>query len=112
LRLLQQRFATFSYSNGHISNKSHKATTFVESAASNIANAIQQSFLVAISGIQGGISAANKIPGINIPTPSLSPPDMSSLESLTLPTTFQDELSNLSSQLPTLDDLRQALDSL
>ncbi|KAJ7937575.1 hypothetical protein B0H13DRAFT_1852545 [Mycena leptocephala] len=84
-----------------------EVTTFIESAANSIANAIQQSFSAAISGIQSAISAANKVPGINIPIPSLSPPDLSSLQSLTLPTTFEDQLNNLNSQLPTLNELRQ-----
>ncbi|KAJ6603980.1 hypothetical protein B0H10DRAFT_2314498 [Mycena sp. CBHHK59/15] len=90
----------------------YNATTFVESAANSVANAIQQSFSAVISGIQSAISAANKVPGINIPTPTLSPPDMSSLQSLTLPTTFEDQLNNLNTKLPTLNELRQIVDNI
>ncbi|KAJ7755607.1 hypothetical protein B0H14DRAFT_3166404 [Mycena olivaceomarginata] len=87
-----------------------EATTFVESAANTIANSIDQSFSAAMSGIQSAISAANKVPGINIPAPSLTPPDLSSLQNLQLPSTFQDQLNNLSS--PTLVELRQIVDNI
>ncbi|KAJ7480381.1 hypothetical protein B0H11DRAFT_2420578 [Mycena galericulata] len=87
-----------------------EATTFVESAANTIANSIDQSFSAAMSGIQSAISAANIIPGINIPAPSLTPPDLSSLQNLQLPSTFQDQLNNLSS--PKLVELRQIVDNI
>ncbi|KAJ7804463.1 hypothetical protein B0H14DRAFT_3774498 [Mycena olivaceomarginata] len=69
-------------------------------------------FSAATSAVQSAISAANRVPGINIPTPNLSPPDLSSLQSLTLPTTLQDQLTNLNNQLPTLDELRQIVDNI
>ncbi|KAF7371861.1 Plasma membrane fusion protein PRM1 [Mycena venus] len=87
-----------------------EATQFVESVANNIGSAIQQSFSSAISGIQSAIDTANRVPGINIPTPTLSPPDMTSLQSLTLPTTFENQLAILNNQLPTLGELRQVID--
>ncbi|KAJ7761301.1 hypothetical protein B0H14DRAFT_3165712 [Mycena olivaceomarginata] len=89
-----------------------EATTVVESAANGIANNIHQTFSAATSAVQSAISAANRVPGINIPTPNLSPPDLSSLQSLTLPTTLQDQLTNLNNQLPTLDELRQIVDNI
>ncbi|KAJ7922629.1 hypothetical protein B0H13DRAFT_1865646 [Mycena leptocephala] len=82
-----------------------EATTFVEAAANNIANTIQQSFSVATSVVQGAISTANKIPGLNIPSPNLSPPDMSSPQSLTLPTTFEDQMDT------PFSDLRAAINA-
>ncbi|KAJ7937674.1 hypothetical protein B0H13DRAFT_1852310 [Mycena leptocephala] len=110
--VVQAGLAVLAAAVAEISNERVKATTFVEPTANSVANAIQQSFSPAISGIQSAISAANKVPGINIPTPTLSPPDMSSLKSLTLPTTFEDQLNNLTSQLPTLNELRQIVDNI
>ncbi|KAJ7711532.1 hypothetical protein B0H14DRAFT_3639357 [Mycena olivaceomarginata] len=109
--VVQAGLAVLAAAVAEISNDWVKAT-FVESAANSVANAIQQSFSAAISGIQSAISTANKVPGINIPTPTLSPPDMSSLQSLTLPATFEDQLNNLNSQLPTLNELRQIVDNI
>ncbi|KAJ6570421.1 hypothetical protein B0H10DRAFT_2353933 [Mycena sp. CBHHK59/15] len=110
--VVQAGLAVLAAAVAEISNGWVKATTFVESAANSVANAIQQSFSAVISGIQSAISAANKVPGINIPTPTLSPPDMSSLQSLTLPTTFEDQLNNLNTKLPTLNELRQIVDNI
>ncbi|KAJ6607542.1 hypothetical protein B0H10DRAFT_1956157 [Mycena sp. CBHHK59/15] len=110
--VVQAGLAVLAAAVAEISNGWVKATTFVESAANSVANAIQQSFSAVISGIQSAISAANKVPGINIPTPTLSPPDMSSLQSLTLPTTFEDQLNNLNTKLPTLNELRQIVDNM
>ncbi|KAK7006940.1 hypothetical protein R3P38DRAFT_3213731 [Favolaschia claudopus] len=87
------------------------ATNLVETTANSIATAIQQSFSAATSALQSAVSAANKFPGVNIPLPAISAPDLSSLQSLSLPTTFEDQLHKLQSQLPQLDELRQIVDN-
>ncbi|KAK7007093.1 plasma membrane fusion protein PRM1, partial [Favolaschia claudopus] len=89
-----------------------EATSFVEATANSIATAIQQLFSAATSALQSAVSAANKFPGVNIPLPPISAPNLSSLQSLSLPTTFEDQLHKLQSQLPQLDELRQIVDNL
>ncbi|KAJ7257964.1 hypothetical protein B0H12DRAFT_465667 [Mycena haematopus] len=79
----------------------------VEAAASGIRTAIQDSVGAANSAIQGLASVAGKF-GISIPT--LSVPDLSSLENVTLPQSFTDSITALNNSLPTFNEFKQIID--
>ncbi|KAJ7594493.1 plasma membrane fusion protein PRM1 [Mycena floridula] len=82
-----------------------------QSAAAGLRTGIQDSINSANSGIQDLINTANKL-GFHFTAPQISVPDLSSLENLTLPTTFQDALTQLNNTLPTFDDLKQKVESV
>ncbi|KAF7356888.1 Plasma membrane fusion protein PRM1 [Mycena venus] len=79
----------------------------VQAAASGIRTAIQDSVGAANSAIQGLASVASKI-GISIPT--LSVPDLTSLENVTLPQSFTDSITALNNSLPTFNELKQTVE--
>lgn len=49
---------------------------------------------------------------LNISVPEFSIPALSSLENVTIPTTFEDSLITLNSSLPTLNDLKEKMDQI
>ncbi|KAF8196767.1 hypothetical protein K438DRAFT_743018 [Mycena galopus ATCC 62051] len=79
----------------------------VEAAASGIRTAIQDSVGAANSAISGLASVAGKF-GISIPT--LTVPDLSSLENVTLPQSFTDSITSLNNSLPTFNEFKQIID--
>ncbi|KAJ7065196.1 hypothetical protein C8F01DRAFT_733724 [Mycena amicta] len=79
----------------------------VQAAAGGIRTAIQDAFGAANSALQDVASVASKI-GISVPT--LTVPDLSSLENVTLPQSFTDSLTALNNTLPSFDDLKQVVD--
>ena len=57
--------------------------------------------------------AINKVnPFGDITAPQISVPSLSALENVTLPSDFEDALEKLNSSLPTLDQIRESIESL
>ncbi|KAJ3839261.1 hypothetical protein F5878DRAFT_582034 [Lentinula raphanica] len=88
----------------------------VQDVASGIATAIQDSISGANSAISSAINAINKVnPFGNISIPQISSPDLSALNNVSLPSSFQDSLNQLNSSIPTFsqlkDDINAILDS-
>ncbi|EGG07065.1 uncharacterized protein MELLADRAFT_85972 [Melampsora larici-populina 98AG31] len=58
------------------------------------------------------IKTLDKIPGVKIPQPNLQIPDLTALQNVKVPTGLSDALTQLNSSLPTLNELRDALDKV
>lgn len=91
-------------------------SSFVTSSLDSLRTGIQNDIASANNVIQSAVSGINKlIPSflnLQLSVPTFDIPSLSSLQNVTLPTTFQDSLTKLNSSLPTLDDVRQSLDNL
>lgn len=59
-----------------------------------------------------GINKVTSLVNVNLDVPQFSIPALSSLENVTIPTTFEDDLIKLNSSIPSLDELRDAIDNL
>ncbi|KAF7298887.1 Plasma membrane fusion protein PRM1 [Mycena indigotica] len=81
----------------------------VQAAAGGLRTVIQDSFGAANSALQDVAKVASKI-GISIPT--LSVPDLSSLQNVTLPQSFTDSLTSLNNSLPTFQELKKVVEEL
>ncbi|KAJ7626413.1 hypothetical protein DFH06DRAFT_739804 [Mycena polygramma] len=79
----------------------------VQAAASGIRTAIQDS-VSAANTVLGGLAKVASIAHVTIPT--LSVPDLSSLENVTLPQSFTDSINNLNNSLPTFNELKQTVE--
>ncbi|KAK7031416.1 plasma membrane fusion protein PRM1 [Favolaschia claudopus] len=79
----------------------------VNAAASGIRTVIQDSIGVANKALQGVASVAGKF-GISVPT--ISVPDLSGLENVTLPQSFTDSINNLNNSLPTFNEIKQTVE--
>jgi hypothetical protein len=63
--------------------------------------------------INGAIASINKVnPFGAITAPQITVPSLSALENITLPTTFQDALTQLNSTLPTFADLKDKVEAV
>ncbi|KAJ7693388.1 hypothetical protein B0H17DRAFT_933098 [Mycena rosella] len=78
-----------------------------EAAASGIQTAIQDTVSVASKALQDVGSIASKV-GISIPT--ISVPDLSALDNVTLPQSFTDSITALNNTLPSFDELKQVVE--
>lgn len=91
-------------------------STAVTSTLNAVRTNIQDDVQTANNVIQTAVSGVNKlIPSIlhvSLSVPQFSVPSLSGLQNVTIPQTFQDALTNLNSSLPTLADVRDALDAL
>ena len=93
----------------------HQISDFITSALGTIRTSIQNDVAGANSVIQAAVTTINKatsVVGVNLNVPQFSIPSLNSLNNVTLPTGFEDALIKLNSTLPTLDELRDKLDSM
>jgi hypothetical protein len=81
----------------------------VQAAASGIRTLIQDTFGAANDAL-AAVAKAGKVIGISVPT--LTVPDLSSLENVTLPQSFTDSITALNNTLPTFNELKQAVEQL
>ncbi|KAJ7880354.1 hypothetical protein B0H14DRAFT_3106215 [Mycena olivaceomarginata] len=79
----------------------------VQAAASGIRTLIQDTFGAANDAL-AAVAKAGKVIGISVPT--LTVPDLSSLENVTLPQSFTDSITALNNTLPTFNELKQAVE--
>jgi hypothetical protein len=87
--------------------------TFLTSTFSGIKSTIQDSINSINSAIQTAVNGINDVNPFNdISAPQFNVPDLSVLDNVTLPTTFQDALTNLNNSLPTLDQVRDSIQDL
>lgn len=85
----------------------------IQDVASGISTAIQDSISGANSAITSAIDAINKVnPFGNISIPQISSPDLSALNNVSLPSSFQDSLNQLNSSLPTFSQLKDDINAM
>ncbi|KAJ3934460.1 MAG: hypothetical protein NXY57DRAFT_994238 [Lentinula lateritia] len=85
----------------------------IQDVASGISTAIQDSISGANSAITSAIDAINKVnPFGNISIPQISSPDLSALNNVSLPSSFQDSLNQLNSSLPTFSQLKDDINAI
>ena len=65
-----------------------------------------------ICSAQADLQSVTSVLGVNISVPEFSIPELSSLENVTIPTTFEDSLIKLNNSMPNLDELRTMLNDL
>jgi hypothetical protein len=81
----------------------------VQAAASGIRTAIQDSVSAANTVLQG-LSKVASLAHVTIPT--LSVPDLTSLENVQLPQSFTDSITALNNSLPTFNELKDTVEKL
>lgn len=92
-----------------------KVSDFVNTSLASIRTNIQNDVAGANKVIQAAVSAINKVTSIvnvNLDVPQFTIPSLDALANVTLPTGFEDALTKLNSSLPTLDQLRDKLDTM
>lgn len=87
----------------------------IQAAGTGIKSVIEAS----ISGVNdfistalGGVNDVLSLIGQSIKIPTIGQPDLSALDNVTLPSSFEQGLVNLNSSLPTLDELRTKMDEI
>lgn len=90
-----------------------KFNDFLSSTFSSLRTGIQNDIANANSAIQTAINAINKVnPFGDISVPQFDIPSLSGLQNVTLPSDFETALTSLNSSLPTLDQLRDKVESM
>ncbi|KIK09980.1 hypothetical protein K443DRAFT_671297 [Laccaria amethystina LaAM-08-1] len=87
--------------------------TVLQSVTSSLRTSIQSDIASANSVIQNAINAINKVnPFGNINAPQIAIPSLDALQNVTLPSSFQDALTSLNASIPSVADLKGALESI
>ncbi|TCD62033.1 plasma membrane fusion protein prm1 [Steccherinum ochraceum] len=87
--------------------------SFLTSTFDSVRTGIQNDIGKANSAIQSAVDAINKInPFGDISVPQFDIPSLSGLQNVTLPSDFETALTNLNSSLPTLDQLKDKVESI
>lgn len=87
--------------------------TVLQSVTGSLRTSIQSDIASANSVIQNAINAINKVnPFGNINAPQIAVPSLDALQNVTLPSSFQDALTSLNASIPTVADLKGALESI
>lgn len=84
-------------------------------ALSSLRTEIQQDIQTANNAIASAVKAINTVTSlvnVNLNVPQFDIPSLDGLANIQIPTTFQDQLRNLNSTLPTLEELRDSLDQV
>ncbi|GLB37016.1 hypothetical protein LshimejAT787_0400670 [Lyophyllum shimeji] len=85
----------------------------VKDVANGLRNSIQNDIQSANSVITKAIDAINKVnPFGDITPPQIPVPNLDSLNNISLPSTFQDALTNLNNSLPTVAQLKNEIESI
>ncbi|KAK0455543.1 uncharacterized protein EV420DRAFT_1310765 [Desarmillaria tabescens] len=85
----------------------------VNAAASGIETALNNSISAANSAIDTAVKAVNAVnPFDDITAPTISTPDLSALSNVSLPSSFTDSIDNLNSSLPSVQELKQKIESI
>ncbi|KAF9061293.1 hypothetical protein BDP27DRAFT_1452327 [Rhodocollybia butyracea] len=85
----------------------------VQDVASGLASGIQGSISDANSAISSAINTINKVnPFGNISVPTIPSPDLSALNNVSLPSSFNSSLSQLNASLPTFSQLKADIDAV
>ncbi|KAH8107963.1 hypothetical protein BXZ70DRAFT_1003383 [Cristinia sonorae] len=86
---------------------------FLSSTFNSLRTGIQNDIAKANSVIQSAVDALNKInPFGDITVPQFDIPSLNGLQNVTLPSDFEAALTKLNSSLPTLDQLREKVESI
>ncbi|KII92838.1 hypothetical protein PLICRDRAFT_102852 [Plicaturopsis crispa FD-325 SS-3] len=88
-------------------------TNAVQSTVSGIRTNIQNDVASANSAIQSVVNGLNKLKVFgNVSVPQFNIPSLDALQNVTIPTDFENALISLNSSLPSIDDLKNAIDSI
>lgn len=90
-------------------------STAVTSSLNTIRSSIQNDVAAANSVISSAVSAINKVTSIvnvNLNVPQFNIPSLTLLQNVTIPADFENSLLKLNSSLPTLSELRDAVNSV
>ncbi|KAF9010588.1 hypothetical protein BDQ17DRAFT_931270 [Cyathus striatus] len=83
------------------------------SAANALRSSIQNDITSANSAIQTAINAINKVnPFSDITAPQISVPSLDGLQNVTLPSSIQDALTKLNSSIPSVAELKDAVEDI
>ncbi|KAH7108343.1 hypothetical protein BKA62DRAFT_740102 [Auriculariales sp. MPI-PUGE-AT-0066] len=93
---------------------SKEVTDFIQNTLRTIGDGLQSQISIVNSGINGAIEAINKVGsifggGIDIKPVSI---DLTGLQNINIPNTFTEALVKLNSTIPTLDNVRDAVDKV
>ncbi|KAF9452753.1 hypothetical protein P691DRAFT_803477 [Macrolepiota fuliginosa MF-IS2] len=90
-----------------------EVNSLLQTATSSLKTGIQNDIQSANSAIQSFIDGVNKInPFSDIQAPQISVPSLDGLTNISLPSSFEDALTNLNSSLPTVADLKDKVESI
>jgi hypothetical protein len=64
------------------------------------------------SVLDAAVETVNRLPGVNIAAPQITPPSLDFLNNVTLPSNFLNGLSNLNNSLPTLQELQDRMNGV
>ncbi|KAF5351990.1 hypothetical protein D9756_007622 [Leucocoprinus leucothites] len=85
----------------------------IQSAASGLRTSIQNDVASANNLIKGFVDTVNKAnPFGDIQAPQINVPSLDGLSNLTLPSSFQDNLTKLNASIPTVADLKDKVESI
>ncbi|RDB16658.1 Plasma membrane fusion protein PRM1 [Hypsizygus marmoreus] len=85
----------------------------IKNVTSGLRTSIQNDIASANSVIAGAIDGINKINPFNdITAPQIPVPNLDGLQNIALPPSFEQALTNLNSSLPTVDDLKNKIESI
>ena len=85
-------------------------STFIENTLGGIRTTIQNEISTINNAIKTAVDGINAINPFNdITAPQFDVPDLSSLQNVQLPTDFQDALTRLNSSIPSVDQLKDAI---
>ncbi|QRW00590.1 plasma membrane fusion protein PRM1 [Ceratobasidium sp. AG-Ba] len=90
-------------------------TNFLQSTISGLKSSIQgdiQSANNAIASAVNAINSVTKIVNVQLNVPQFDIPALSGLDNIKIPTDLQDALTKLNATLPTLDQIRNTVDSI
>ncbi|KAF8639502.1 hypothetical protein AX17_001407 [Amanita inopinata Kibby_2008] len=87
--------------------------SLVQNVANGLRTSIQNDIAKANDVIKSAIDAINKVnPFGNITPPQITVPSLDGLQNIQLPSSFQDALTKLNDTIPSVDDLKQKIDTI
>ncbi|KAM0754021.1 hypothetical protein T439DRAFT_169746 [Meredithblackwellia eburnea MCA 4105] len=89
-----------------------EAEEFVTSLFQGVRTDVQDAIEGVNSALNSSVAVLDKIPGVNLKAPQIDVPTLSSLENVTIPSTFVTSLESLNSSIPTLSQLRTTVNNL
>ncbi|KAK8844146.1 hypothetical protein IAR55_006940 [Kwoniella newhampshirensis] len=89
-----------------------KISDAVTSSLNSVRSDIQNDIAGANKIIQAGVDGINHLMHVNLSVPQFSIPSLDFLSNVTIPHTFENSLISLNASLPTLDVLKEKMDSI
>jgi len=94
----------------------NEVNSFVTNSLNSLRTSLQEDVQSANSAIATAVNGINSIIpsflNLKLTVPTFDIPSLSGLQDVKLPTTVQDALTTVNSTIPTVDDIREKLDSM